>query len=122
VELAALEARLSNTDGLRPRLQTDARAELTADGKPVTRVSGRRKTLTRGSRSHAAVCASFPAVGVGWCPGFGLPRKTRTDTRSEGIRRLATTRSAIRNGCTRLDSTGVPGRPNRPCAVRCTFW
>lgn len=36
-ELAALEARLAETDGLRPALQARARAELTAEGMPVIR-------------------------------------------------------------------------------------
>jgi hypothetical protein len=36
-ELAELEARLAETDGLRPALQAQARAELTAEGMPVIR-------------------------------------------------------------------------------------
>ena len=37
VDLAALEARLDDTGGLRPVLQAQARAELAAEGLPVTR-------------------------------------------------------------------------------------
>ena len=36
-ELAEMEARLAETDGLRPALQAQARAELTAEGMPVIR-------------------------------------------------------------------------------------
>ncbi len=36
-ELAASEARLAETDGLRPALQAQARAELAAEGMPVIR-------------------------------------------------------------------------------------
>jgi len=38
-ELAELEDRLAATDGLRVRLQTQARAELRAEGQPVTRLT-----------------------------------------------------------------------------------
>jgi hypothetical protein len=36
-ELAEMEARLAETDGLRPAIQAQARAELTAEGMPVIR-------------------------------------------------------------------------------------
>ena len=42
-ELAALEARLAETDGLRPALQAQARAELTAEGMPVIRSTVARR-------------------------------------------------------------------------------
>jgi hypothetical protein len=42
-ELATLEARLAETDGLRPALQTQARAELTAEGMPVIRSTVARR-------------------------------------------------------------------------------
>ena len=43
-ELTALEARLVETDGLRPALQAQARAELTAEGMPVIRSTVARRT------------------------------------------------------------------------------
>ena len=42
-ELAALEARLAETDGRRPALQAQARAELTAEGMPVIRSTVARR-------------------------------------------------------------------------------
>jgi hypothetical protein len=42
-DLAALEARLAETDGLRPALQAQARAELTAEGMPVIRSTVARR-------------------------------------------------------------------------------
>ena len=42
-ELADLEARLAQTDGLRPALQAQARAELTAEGMPVIRSTVARR-------------------------------------------------------------------------------
>jgi len=42
-ELATLEARLAETDGLRPTLQAQARAELTAEGMPVIRSTVARR-------------------------------------------------------------------------------
>jgi hypothetical protein len=42
-ELADLEARLAETDGLRPALQAQARAELTAEGMPVIRSTVARR-------------------------------------------------------------------------------
>jgi hypothetical protein len=42
-ELAELEARLAETDGLRPALQAQARAELTAEGMPVIRSTVARR-------------------------------------------------------------------------------
>ena len=42
-ELAAMEARLAETDGLRPALQAQARAELTAEGMPVIRSTVARR-------------------------------------------------------------------------------
>jgi hypothetical protein len=43
-ELASLEARLAETDGLRPALQAQARAELTAEDMPVIRSTVARRT------------------------------------------------------------------------------
>ena len=42
-ELAEMEARLAETDGLRPALQAQARAELTAEGMPVSRSTVARR-------------------------------------------------------------------------------
>ena len=42
-ELAEMEARLAETDGLRPALQARARAELTAEGMPVIRSTVARR-------------------------------------------------------------------------------
>jgi hypothetical protein len=42
-ELADLEARLAETDELRPALQAQARAELTAEGMPVIRSTVARR-------------------------------------------------------------------------------
>ena len=42
-ELAAMEARLAETDGLRPAIQARARAELTAEGMPVIRSTVARR-------------------------------------------------------------------------------
>jgi hypothetical protein len=42
-ELAAMESRLAETDGLRPALQAQARAELTAEGMPVIRSTVARR-------------------------------------------------------------------------------
>jgi hypothetical protein len=42
-ELAEMEARLAETDGLRPALQAQARAELTAEGMPVIRSTVARR-------------------------------------------------------------------------------
>jgi hypothetical protein len=42
-ELADLEARLAETDGLRPAIQAQARAELTAEGMPVIRSTVARR-------------------------------------------------------------------------------
>jgi hypothetical protein len=42
-ELAKMEARLAETDGLRPALQAKARAELTAEGMPVIRSTVARR-------------------------------------------------------------------------------
>ena len=42
-ELAEMEARLAETDGLRPALQAQARAELTAEGMPVLRSTVARR-------------------------------------------------------------------------------
>ena len=42
-ELAGMEARLAETDGLRPALQAQARAELTAEGMPVIRSTVARR-------------------------------------------------------------------------------
>ncbi|HEY5249405.1 MAG TPA: hypothetical protein VIJ15_13255, partial [Dermatophilaceae bacterium] len=42
-ELAEMEARLAETDGLRPAIQAQARSELTAEGKPVIRSTVARR-------------------------------------------------------------------------------
>jgi len=42
-ELAEMEARLAETDGQRPALQAQARAELTAEGMPVIRSTVARR-------------------------------------------------------------------------------
>jgi len=42
-ELAEMEARLAETDGLRPAIQAQARAELTAEGMPVIRSTVARR-------------------------------------------------------------------------------
>ena len=42
-ELTTLEARLAETGGLRPALQAQARAELTAEGMPVIRSTVARR-------------------------------------------------------------------------------
>jgi hypothetical protein len=42
-ELVKMEARLAETDGLRPAPQAQARAELTAEGMPVIRSSVARR-------------------------------------------------------------------------------
>ena len=42
-ELTSLEARLAGTGGLRPALQAQARAELTAEGMPVIRSTVARR-------------------------------------------------------------------------------
>ena len=42
-ELAEMEARLAETDGLRPTIQAQARAELTAEGMPVIRSTVARR-------------------------------------------------------------------------------
>jgi hypothetical protein len=42
-ELTEMEARLAETDGLRPALQAQARAELTAEGMPVIRSTVARR-------------------------------------------------------------------------------
>lgn len=42
-ELAQMEARLAETDGLRPAIQAQARAELTAEGMPVIRTTVARR-------------------------------------------------------------------------------
>jgi hypothetical protein len=42
-QLAEMEARLAETDGLRPALQAQARAELTAEGMPVIRSTVARR-------------------------------------------------------------------------------
>ena len=42
-EVAEMETRLAETDGLRPALQAQARAELTAEGMPVIRSTVARR-------------------------------------------------------------------------------
>ena len=52
-ELAALEARLAETGGLRPTLQAQARAELTAEGMPVIRRTVARRACAILDRREA---------------------------------------------------------------------
>jgi hypothetical protein len=57
-ELAEMEARLAETDGLRPALQAQARAELTAEGMPVIRSTvARRACAILDLRERAFVTA-----------------------------------------------------------------
>jgi len=69
-ELAEMEARLAETDGLRPALQAQARAELTAEACPSSEAPSRvalaqSSTSTRCSERRAARLM-FPHAGKGW--------------------------------------------------------
>ncbi len=70
-ELAEMEARLAETDGLRPAIQAQARAELTAEGMPVIRSTVARRA-----------CAILDLHQLPWTPGSPLqPRFPAADQR-----------------------------------------
>ncbi|HEY8621681.1 MAG TPA: hypothetical protein VIM01_16560 [Dermatophilaceae bacterium] len=71
-ELAEMEARLAETDGPRPALQAQARAELTAEGMPVIRSTVARRacassTSTSCDERRTAHSTPIPLKGISGC-------------------------------------------------------